>query len=158
MAKQLDSVEEAPGLHLPRQLAAGLDAGDAAWRRTARSRSRSSPSAAPPAGSRPACCATTGASGNADSQYDPGAGGKQTLGLLYSQWLATVLQAMGVPPSEFERWGYKGYGYPFITKETWTPPFAKHYGDTSSRYFQDASNWLPFLKAYRPRGEERSVG
>src|SRR6185295_18019069 len=70
------------------------------------------------------------------SQYDPGAGGKQTLGLLYSQWLATVLQAMGVPPAEFERWGYKGYGYPFITKESWTPPFGKHYGDTSSRYFQ----------------------
>ena len=50
--------------------------------------------------------------GNTASQFDPGAGGKQTLGLLYSQWLATVLQAMGVPPSEFERWGYKGYGYP----------------------------------------------
>ena len=51
------------------------------------------------------------------------------------------------PPSEFERWGYKGYGYPYITKETWTPPFGKHYGDTSSRYFQAASDWLPFLKA-----------
>jgi len=83
--------------------------------------------------------------GNAASTYDPGAGGKQTLGLLYSQWLATVLEAMGVPTSEFERWGYKGYGYPYITKETWTPPFAKHYGDTSSRYFADASKSLPFL-------------
>jgi hypothetical protein len=85
--------------------------------------------------------------GSAASTYDPGAGGKQTLGLLYSQWLATVLQAMRVPPSEFERWGYKGYGVPFVTKESWTPPFAKHYGDTSSRYFTDASTWLPFLKA-----------
>ena len=46
--------------------------------------------------------------GNTASQFDPGAGGKQTLGLLYSQWLATVLQAMGVPPSEFERWGTQG--------------------------------------------------
>src|SRR5215510_1007657 len=46
--------------------------------------------------------------GNSGSTYDPGAGGKQTLGLLYSQWLATVLQTMGVPASEFERWGYKG--------------------------------------------------
>jgi hypothetical protein len=54
---------------------------------------------------------------------------------------------MGVPPSEFERWGYKGYGYPFITKESWTPPFGKHYGTTSSRYFTDASTYLPFLKA-----------
>jgi hypothetical protein len=85
--------------------------------------------------------------GNSGSTYDPGAGGKQTLGLLYSQWLATVLQTMGVPPSEYERWGYKGYGYPFITKESWTPPFAKHYGNTSSRYFTDASTYLPFLKA-----------
>jgi Protein of unknown function (DUF1552) len=85
--------------------------------------------------------------GNTASQYDPGAGGKQTLGLLYSQWLATVLQSMRVPPSEFERWGYKGYGLPFVTKETWTPPYAKHYGDTSSRYFQMASDYLPFLKA-----------
>ncbi len=81
------------------------------------------------------------------SQYDPGAGGKQTLGLLYNQWLATVLQAMGVPPAEFERWGHKGYGVPYITKDSWTPPFAKHYGDTSSRYFQMASDYLPFLKA-----------
>lgn len=84
---------------------------------------------------------------NPSSQYDPGAGGKQTLGVLYAQWLATVLLAMGVPPSEFERWGHKGYGVPFVTKETWTPPFAKHYGDTSSRYFQAASDFLPFLQA-----------
>ena len=84
---------------------------------------------------------------NPASQYDPGAGGKQSLGLLYNQWLATALQAMRVPPSEFERWGHKGYGVPFITKDSWTPPFGKHYGDTSSRYFQMASDFLPFLKA-----------
>jgi hypothetical protein len=82
----------------------------------------------------------------AASQYSAGAGDKQVLGLLYSQWLATVLQAMGVPPAEFERWGHKGYGVPFITKETWTPPFAKHYGNTTSRYFTMASDFLPFLK------------
>jgi hypothetical protein len=69
------------------------------------------------------------------------------LGLLYSQWLATVLQAMGAPASEFERWGHKGYGVPYITKESWTPPFAKHYGNTSSRYFTMASDFLPFLRA-----------
>ena len=38
-------------------------------------------------------------------------------------------------------------GYPYLTKETWTPPYAKHYGDTSSKYFQMASDILPFLKA-----------
>jgi hypothetical protein len=85
--------------------------------------------------------------GNPNSTFDPMAGGKQYLGLLYNQWLATVLQAMGVPPSDFERWGHKGYGVPFISKESWTPPYAKHYGDTSSKYFTMASDVLPFLKA-----------
>jgi hypothetical protein len=85
--------------------------------------------------------------GNANSTFDPMAGGKQYLGLLYNQWLATVLQAMHVPPGDFERWGHKGYGVPFISKESWTPPYAKHYGDTSSRYFATASDVLPFLKA-----------
>jgi hypothetical protein len=85
--------------------------------------------------------------GNPNSTYDPMAGGKQSLGLLYNQWLATVLQSMGVPPSDFERWGHKGYGVPFVSKESWTPPYAKHYGDTSSRYFTSASDVLPFLKA-----------
>jgi hypothetical protein len=85
--------------------------------------------------------------GNPNSTYDPMAGGKQYLGLLYNQFLATVLQAMGVPPSEFERWDHKGYGVPFISKESWTPPYAKHYGDTSSKYFTMASDILPFLEA-----------
>jgi len=85
--------------------------------------------------------------GNPDSTFDPMAGGKQYLGVLYNQWLATVLQAMGVPPSDFERWGHKGYGVPFVSKESWTPPYAKHYGDTSSKYFTSASDILPFLKA-----------
>jgi hypothetical protein len=85
--------------------------------------------------------------GNPNSTFDPMAGGKQYLGLLYNQWLATVLQAMGVPPSDFERWGHKGYGVPYISTESWTPPYAKHYGDTSSRYFTSASDILPFLKA-----------
>jgi hypothetical protein len=85
--------------------------------------------------------------GNADSTYEPSAGGTMYLGLLYNQFLATVLQAMGVPPSEFERWGHKGYGVPFLTQENWTPPYAKHYQNTSSRYFTMASDVLPFLKA-----------
>jgi hypothetical protein len=85
--------------------------------------------------------------GNPNSTFDPMAGGKQYLGLLYNQWLATVLQAMGLPATEFERWGHKGYGVPFVSKESWTPPYAKHYGDTSSPYFAMASDVLPFLKA-----------
>ena len=81
------------------------------------------------------------------SKYDPAAGNVQWLGLLYNQWLANVLLAMGVPPAEFELWGHKGYGDPQLTKETWTPPYAKHYESTTSRYFQMASTALPFLKA-----------
>ncbi|HEV8547757.1 MAG TPA: DUF1552 domain-containing protein [Polyangiaceae bacterium] len=85
--------------------------------------------------------------GNKSSEYDPGAGSKQTLGLLYAQWLGTVLQSMGVPPSEYERWNGKGYGVPYVGAVSWGPPFQAHYGDTSSRYFADASKILPFLQA-----------
>jgi hypothetical protein len=85
--------------------------------------------------------------GNPASTFDPGVAEKQSLGLLYSQWLGTVLQAMRVPPAEFERAGIKGYGYPFLSRETWTPPYVKHYGSTTSRYFQMASDVLPGLKA-----------
>jgi hypothetical protein len=85
--------------------------------------------------------------GAPDSSFDPSAGGMQYLGVLYNQWLASVLQAMGVAPAEFERWGHKGYGVPYVTAESWTPPFGKHYGNTSSRYFQMASDVLPFLQA-----------
>jgi hypothetical protein len=81
------------------------------------------------------------------SEYDPGAGGKQVLGVLYAQWLATVLQAMGVPPSEFERWDHKGYGVPYLGTVDWGPPFKSHYTSTTSPYFTDASNILPFLGA-----------
>jgi hypothetical protein len=85
--------------------------------------------------------------GNPDSTYDPHAGGTMSCGLLYNQFLATVLQSMGVPPSEFERWGHKGYGVPYVGQQMGIPPFAKHYVNTSSRYFQMASDILPVLKA-----------
>ena len=84
---------------------------------------------------------------SADSKYDPGAGGVMYLGLLYNQWLATVLQAMRIPPAEFELWGHKGYGVPYVSPDTGSPPYAKHYQNTSSRYFTDASKVLPFLRA-----------
>ncbi|HET9957750.1 MAG TPA: DUF1552 domain-containing protein [Polyangiaceae bacterium] len=81
------------------------------------------------------------------SRYDPGAGGEQYLGLLYNQWLANVLTAMGAPRPEFERWGHRGYGVPYLTVDDWTPPYRQHYGNTSSRYFQIASDPLPNLRA-----------
>jgi hypothetical protein len=54
---------------------------------------------------------------------------------------------MGAKPEEFELWGHKGYGVPFLTDESWTPPYRQHYENTSSRYFQMASDILPGLKA-----------
>jgi hypothetical protein len=70
------------------------------------------------------------------------------LGVLYSQWLATVLQSMGIAPEEYELWDHKGYGYPYVGTDTTNQKyFQKHYVDTSSRYFQIAGDALPFLKA-----------
>jgi len=84
--------------------------------------------------------------GNPVSRKEAG-GQTQWLGMLYNQWLATVLCAMGVPRAEFERWGHRGYGVPFLTQDSWTPPYQEHYESTTSRYFQIASDILPMLRA-----------
>lgn len=82
---------------------------------------------------------------NADSAVTIGNGETTSLGLLYGRWLSTVMQAMGLQPSEFERWGHKGYGVPYLGSEGWLPPYTKHYGSTTSPYFQSSSDPLPFL-------------
>jgi hypothetical protein len=63
------------------------------------------------------------------------------VGVLYSRWLATALQAMGVPPSEFERNGKRGYG------QTYTDTYYGNQSYWPQRLFDDASTPLPFLKA-----------
>jgi len=61
-------------------------------------------------------------------------------GILYNQWLATVLQAMGLPPSEFERNGDKGYG------SMWNDTYDRE--KAWPDYLRaDASNIVPFLKS-----------
>jgi hypothetical protein len=86
--------------------------------------------------------------GNPDSKFQPLLDADATYaGVLYNQFLASVLQAMGMQPSEFERWGHRGYGVPLVEQAGVSLPFAAHYRDTSSRYFQIASDVLPFLKA-----------
>jgi hypothetical protein len=76
-----------------------------------------------------------------------------SMGLLYSQWLATMLQSMGCTPSEFELWKnpdgstQHGFGTSFVTSLGWPPPYAQHYQSVTSPYFQMASQPLPFLKA-----------
>ena len=85
--------------------------------------------------------------GNQDSRFQPLVDAEVTYaGVLYNQFLANVLQAMGLRPREFERWGHKGYGVPKVEQPGVSLPFAAHYRDTSSRYFQMASDILPFLK------------
>jgi hypothetical protein len=86
--------------------------------------------------------------GHPDSRFQPLLDAEASYaGLLHSQFLATVLQAMGMPPAQFERWGHRGYGVPRVDPPGTAVPFATHYRDTSSRYFQIASDPLPFLAA-----------
>jgi hypothetical protein len=84
---------------------------------------------------------------NPDSRYQPLVKNEALYaGVLYNQFLANVLCAMGMKPSEFERWGHRGYGIAAVEPNP-ALPLKKHYQDTSSRYFQIASDPLPFLKA-----------
>jgi hypothetical protein len=72
-------------------------------------------------------------------------------GLLYSQWLATALLAMGIPTSQFELWKdtsgntEHGYGTPYLTADQ--PGWLPHYKSLTSPYFAMASTPLPFLQA-----------
>lgn len=85
--------------------------------------------------------------GNPDSRFQPLTKAPETFaGVLYNQFLATVLQSMGMRPAEFERWGHRGYGIPKVERSDVSLPFAAHYQSTASRYFQRASDVLPFLK------------
>ncbi|MCG8557646.1 MAG: DUF1552 domain-containing protein [Proteobacteria bacterium] len=63
-------------------------------------------------------------------------------GLTYNQWLATVLQAMGLPQKEWqgvEHNGPTGYGYPYVS-DAYRPTHAHG-------VIQNASDVLPLLKA-----------
>jgi len=85
--------------------------------------------------------------GHLDSRFQPLSDAEPTYaGLLHNQFLAAVLQAMGMPAVELERWGHKGYGVPRVERGGVSLPFAAHYGDTGSRYFQIASDPLPFFQ------------
>ncbi|MFT3926725.1 MAG: DUF1552 domain-containing protein [Myxococcales bacterium] len=68
--------------------------------------------------------------------------GEARPGLLYNQWLATALQAMGVPPSEYERDGLRGYGTQYLDNVQNPDSSTLSWPD---RLRNDASNMLPFL-------------
>jgi len=63
-------------------------------------------------------------------------------GVLYNQWLANVLQSMGIPRSEFERNGQPGYGAS-LTEAMYGDPDALW----PERLRRGASDLLPFIKA-----------
>jgi len=68
-------------------------------------------------------------------------------GLLYNQWLATAMQAMGVPPSEFERDGNKGYGS-YYSESPNAGVRSRNAADAwPDRVHSDASKIVPLLKA-----------
>ena len=62
-------------------------------------------------------------------------------GLVYNQWLGTVLQAMGLDPSEYETGPYGGYGQVVLGTETW---YAGH-GKYPSSVLSKMGEILPFL-------------
>lgn len=60
-------------------------------------------------------------------------------GLSHNQWLGSVLQSMGVPPSEFEQDGVGGYGYHYVGNDEKTK--------YNPKVFENMSDIVPFLKA-----------
>ena len=75
-------------------------------------------------------------------RWDNG-GRMQYPGLLYNQWLATALQAMGLPASEFERAGEHGYGS-LVRDDRGS---GNSLANWPQRLTDDASKIMPFLKA-----------
>ncbi|MFK7930702.1 MAG: DUF1552 domain-containing protein [Myxococcota bacterium] len=50
-------------------------------------------------------------------------------GIIYNQWLGTVLQAMGVPRASYERDGYGGYGHVYLSQHGWYAGYDKYGAD-----------------------------
>lgn len=64
-------------------------------------------------------------------------------GLVYNQWLGTVLQSMGLSPNEYESDEHGGYGLVQLATETWYAGYQK-YGSAELSVMGEP---LPFLKA-----------
>jgi hypothetical protein len=74
------------------------------------------------------------------SHIDPPPGFHEPLvpGLMFSQYLGTVMQSMGIPPSEYETNGVGGYGHHFVG-----PNYGARY--PNSAVFDVMGEPLPFL-------------
>ena len=68
---------------------------------------------------------------------------KTHTGLMFNQWLGTVLQAMGVEPAEYEQDGVGGYGVLQKATETWFGG----YDNYDAAVYDSMGQLLPFLKA-----------
>jgi hypothetical protein len=63
------------------------------------------------------------------------------VGLVYNQWLGTVLQAMGLTPSEYESGSYGGYGHVLLSTETWYGGYQRY----PASVLDAMGDVLPFL-------------
>ena len=65
------------------------------------------------------------------------------VGLLYNQFLGTVMQAMGLSPDDYEVEPGGGYGYYWEETATWYPGYQKYPASVKNV----RGEVLPFLKA-----------
>jgi hypothetical protein len=75
--------------------------------------------------------------------HAPGADNAVTshVGLVYNQWLGTVLQAMGLTPSEYESGSHGGYGHLLLSTETWYGGYERY----PASVLDAMGDVLPFL-------------
>jgi hypothetical protein len=80
--------------------------------------------------------------GRRASQPSEGNAVTSHVGLVYNQWLGTVLEAMGVPREDFETGSHGGYGEVILSTETWYSGYQKY--DTQLNVMGEVP---PFLRA-----------
>lgn len=66
-------------------------------------------------------------------------------GLLYNQFLATVLQAMGLTPREFELWGHRGYGLAAVEPPGTNLPLQSTTKTPQAATFKSPATYCPSL-------------
>jgi Protein of unknown function (DUF1552) len=65
------------------------------------------------------------------------------IGLIYNQWLGSVLQAMGLDPADYEDGSTGGYGASLLSSETWYAGYNKY----TSADLSAMGEILPFLES-----------
>ena len=84
--------------------------------------------------------------GHIDSAFRPLIDSEETYaGLLYNQFLATVLQAMGLTPREFELWGHRGYGLAAVEPPGTNLPLQSTTKTPQAATFKSPATYCPSL-------------